>query len=54
MARKGSLDGVQIDGGRGYMKEWGVEGVVRDGKVMEMGEGRCEIEGVVMGRELLG
>lgn len=53
MATKASLDAVQIHGGTGYMKECGVERLVRDAKLMEIGEGTSEIQRLVIARQLL-
>ncbi|MFS0654948.1 acyl-CoA dehydrogenase family protein [Bacillus sp. 179-C3.3 HS] len=53
MATKASLEAVQIHGGSGYMKEYGVERLVRDAKLMEIGEGTSEIQRLVIARQLL-
>jgi butyryl-CoA dehydrogenase len=44
---------VQIHGGYGYMKDYGVERLFRDAKVTVIGEGTSEIQKLVIGRELL-
>jgi alkylation response protein AidB-like acyl-CoA dehydrogenase len=43
---------IQIHGGYGYMKEYGVERHLRDIKLMEIGEGTSEIQRVVIARQL--
>lgn len=51
-ATKASLTAIQIHGGNGYMKEYGVEKLLRDAKLMEIGEGTSEIQRVVISRLL--
>ncbi|STO12101.1 Acyl-CoA dehydrogenase, short-chain specific [[Flavobacterium] thermophilum] len=43
---------IQIHGGYGYMKEYGVERHLRDVKLMEIGEGTSEIQRLVIARQL--
>lgn len=43
---------IQIHGGSGYMKEYGVERMYRDAKLMEIGEGTSEIQRLVIARQL--
>lgn len=43
---------IQIHGGYGYMKEYGVERHLRDMKLMEIGEGTSEIQRLVIARQL--
>ncbi|AEH47747.1 acyl-CoA dehydrogenase [Parageobacillus thermoglucosidasius] len=43
---------IQIHGGYGYMKEYGVERHLRDIKLMEIGEGTSEIQRLVIARQL--
>jgi butyryl-CoA dehydrogenase len=45
---------VQIHGGYGYTKEYDVERIYREAKLMEIGEGTSEIQRHVIGREELG
>ncbi|USK18577.1 acyl-CoA dehydrogenase family protein [Bacillus velezensis] len=47
------LQAIQIHGGSGYMKECGVERMLRDAKLMEIGEGTSEIQRMVIARQLL-
>jgi len=41
---------VQIHGGYGYMKEYQVERMMRDAKLLEIGEGTSEIQRIVISR----
>jgi alkylation response protein AidB-like acyl-CoA dehydrogenase len=43
---------VQLHGGYGYMKEYHVERFMRDGKLLEIGEGTSEIQRMVIARSL--
>lgn len=43
---------LQIHGGYGYMQEYGVERMLRDTKLMEIGEGTSEIQRLVIARHL--
>ncbi|MEK4632654.1 MULTISPECIES: acyl-CoA dehydrogenase family protein [Bacillus] len=53
MAVRTCLQAIQIHGGSGYMKEFGVERMLRDAKLMEIGEGTSEIQRMVIARQLL-
>jgi len=44
---------VQIHGGYGYSRDYPVERMYRDAKVMEIYEGTSEIQKIVIARELL-
>ncbi|WP_116813073.1 acyl-CoA dehydrogenase C-terminal domain-containing protein [Steroidobacter cummioxidans] len=47
--------GIQILGGHGYMKEWGLEQRVRDVRITRIYEGTTGIQGMdLLGRKLLG
>ncbi len=46
-------DAVQIHGGYGYIKEFPVERMYRDAKLMEIGEGTNEIHKLVIARSLI-
>jgi alkylation response protein AidB-like acyl-CoA dehydrogenase len=41
---------VQIHGGYGYMKEYQVERMMRDAKLLEIGEGTSEVQRMVISR----
>ncbi len=53
MAMKASTDAVQIFGGNGYTKEYPVEKLMRDAKLMQIYEGTNQIQRLVIARELL-
>lgn len=47
--------GIQVLGGHGYMKEWGLEQRVRDVRITRIYEGTTGIQGIdLLGRKLLG
>ena len=50
---KTALDAIQIMGGYGYMKEFRVEKLMRDAKLLEIGAGTTEIRKMIIARELL-
>ena len=53
VAMRASTQCVQIHGGYGYMKETGVERLMRDAKITQIYEGTSEIQRVVIARDLL-
>ncbi len=48
-----SIDAVQIFGGNGYTREYPVEKLMRDAKLMQIYEGTNQIQRLVIARELL-
>ncbi len=48
-----ALEAIQIHGGYGYMKDYRVERILRDAKLMEIGGGTNEIQLMIIARELL-
>jgi alkylation response protein AidB-like acyl-CoA dehydrogenase len=48
-----AMEGVQIHGGYGYLKEYPVERYLRDSKLGTIGEGTSEVQRLVIARELL-
>ena len=50
---KAAIDCVQIHGGYGYIRETGVERLMRDAKITQIYEGTSEIQRVVIARSLL-
>jgi acyl-CoA dehydrogenase len=52
-AMRATTDAVQIFGGNGYTKEYPVEKLMRDAKLMQIYEGTNQIQRVVIARELL-
>ena len=53
MAMRVSTDAVQIFGGYGYSKEYPVEKLMRDAKVMQIYEGTNQIQRIIIARHLL-
>ena len=53
VAMRSSIECVQIHGGYGYIKETGVERLMRDAKITQIYEGTSEIQRVVIARNLL-
>ena len=53
MAMKATTDAVQIFGGNGYTREYPVEKLMRDAKLMQIYEGTNQIQRLVIARELL-
>jgi len=53
MAMKATVDAVQVFGGNGYTKEYPVEKLMRDAKLMQIYEGTNQIQRLVIARELL-
>ena len=52
-AMRVTTDAVQLFGGNGYTKEYPVEKLMRDAKLMQIYEGTNQIQRVVIARELL-
>ncbi len=53
VAMKIATDAVQIYGGYGYTKDYPVEKLMRDAKLMQIYEGTSQIQRIVIARELL-
>jgi acyl-CoA dehydrogenase len=53
-AMRVSTDAVQIFGGNGYTKEYPVEKLMRDAKLLQIYEGTSQIQRVIIARNLLG
>ncbi|MHA2100430.1 MAG: acyl-CoA dehydrogenase family protein [Candidatus Kariarchaeaceae archaeon] len=53
LSTKHALDAVQVLGGYGYMKEYRIERLARDAKLLEIGAGTTEIRKLIIARELL-
>lgn len=45
-------EAVQLHGGYGYMREYEVERMMRDAKLLEIGEGTSEVQRMVIAREV--
>ncbi|SFE88361.1 acyl-CoA dehydrogenase family protein [Alteribacillus iranensis] len=52
MATRTCNQSLQIHGGYGYMREYEVERMLRDAKLMEIGEGTSEIQRLVIARSI--
>jgi acyl-CoA dehydrogenase len=48
-----TTDAVQIYGGYGYTKEYPVEKLMRDAKLLQIYEGTSQVQRIVIARELL-
>jgi acyl-CoA dehydrogenase len=53
MAMRATTDAVQIFGGYGYSREYPVEKLMRDAKLIQIYEGTSQIQRLVIARELL-
>lgn len=53
MAMKVTVDAVQVMGGSGYMKEYPVEKMMRDAKILQIYEGTNQIQKNVIGQSLI-
>lgn len=53
MGMQVTVDAVQIYGGYGYTKEYPVEKLMRDSKLMQIYEGTSQIQKIVIARELI-
>jgi alkylation response protein AidB-like acyl-CoA dehydrogenase len=53
MAEKVCRDAIQIHGGYGYSREYPVERIYRDARLMTIGEGTSEIQRMVIARNIL-
>ncbi len=54
VAMRAAIEGVQIFGGYGYIKEYPAERHMRDAKICQIYEGTNEIQRVVVARKLIG
>jgi acyl-CoA dehydrogenase len=52
-AMQTAVDAVQVFGGNGYVKEYPVEKMMRDAKVLQIYEGTSQIQRLVIARQLL-
>jgi butyryl-CoA dehydrogenase len=53
VATRAGLAAVQILGGYGYTRDYPVERIARDAKLMEIGAGTSEIQRLLIARRLL-
>jgi isovaleryl-CoA dehydrogenase len=49
-----ALEAIQLHGGYGYMRDYPLERLARDAKLLEIGAGTSEIRRILIARELLG
>jgi len=54
VATRAGMNAVQILGGYGYTRDYPVERIARDAKLMEIGAGTSEIQRLIVARKLLG
>jgi acyl-CoA dehydrogenase len=48
-----TVDAVQVYGGYGFIKEYQVEKLMRDAKIMQLYEGTSQIQRLVIAKEVL-
>jgi acyl-CoA dehydrogenase len=53
LAMKVTTDAVQVFGGYGYTREYPVEKLMRDAKLMQIYEGTSQVQRVVIGKNVL-
>jgi hypothetical protein len=53
IATKATNEAVQIHGGYGYIKEFPVEKLYRDVKLMTIGEGTSEVQRMIIAKNIL-
>jgi butyryl-CoA dehydrogenase len=53
MAMNVTIDAVQVMGGSGYMREYPVEKMMRDAKILQIYEGTNQIQRNVIGQALV-
>ena len=50
---KVTTDAVQVYGGNGYMRDYPVEKLMRDAKLLQIYEGTSQVQRLVIARDLL-
>ncbi len=53
-AMQSAIDAVQVFGGYGYVKDYPVEKLMRDAKILQIYEGTAQVQRLVIARQLLG
>jgi alkylation response protein AidB-like acyl-CoA dehydrogenase len=53
IATRATNEAIQIHGGYGFIKEFPVEKLYRDVKLMTIGEGTSEVQKMIMARQLV-
>jgi alkylation response protein AidB-like acyl-CoA dehydrogenase len=51
-ASRAANDCLQILGGYGYLRDYPVERILRDARLMEIGEGTSEVQRIVIAKDL--
>jgi acyl-CoA dehydrogenase len=54
VAMRTTVEALQILGGYGYMKDYPLEKLMRDAKLLQIYEGTNEIQRLVISREVIG
>jgi acyl-CoA dehydrogenase len=49
-----AVDAVQVFGGYGYVKDYPVEKLMRDAKILQIFEGTAQVQRIVIARQVLG
>jgi acyl-CoA dehydrogenase len=53
-AMQSAIDAVQVFGGYGYVKDYPVEKLMRDAKILQIYEGTAQVQRLVIARQILG
>jgi acyl-CoA dehydrogenase len=53
-AMQSALDAVQVFGGYGYVKDYPVEKLMRDAKILQIYEGTAQVQRLVIARQIIG
>ena len=53
MAERACRNAIQVHGGYGYSRDYPVERIYRDARLMTIGEGTSEMQRIVIARQLL-
>src|SRR5947199_234748 len=53
-AMQTAIDAVQVFGGNGYVKDYPVEKLMRDAKILQIYEGTAQVQRIVIAKHVLG
>ena len=53
-AMQSAIDAVQVFGGYGYVKDYPVEKLMRDAKILQIYEGTAQVQRLVIARQVIG
>jgi acyl-CoA dehydrogenase len=53
-AMQTAIDAVQVFGGYGYVKDYPVEKLMRDAKILQIFEGTAQMQRIVIARQIVG